>query len=119
MRRLDARDVDSIFELSRKNELFDKYHPPFVTKESILDDMRALPPGKGYEDKFYVGFFEQQTLVALMDLILAYPEPQTAFIVLFMMNADYPKARHRLPDHPGRLRVSEAARLSEGPPWRG
>ena len=89
VRRLDARDVDIVYELSHKNELFYKYHPPFVTKESILDDLRALPPNKGYEDKYYVGFFEQETLVAIMDLILACPAPETALIGLFMMNADY------------------------------
>lgn len=89
VRRLDARDVDIIFELSRKNELFYKYHPPFITKEAILDDMTALPPQKERTDKYYVGFFERETLIALMDLILAYPEPQTAFIGLFMMSTDY------------------------------
>ena len=89
VRRLDAQDADLIFELSRKNELFYKYHPPFVTKESILDDLRALPPEKGYEDKYYVGFFAGETLVAVMDLILAYPAPETALIGLFMMDTDY------------------------------
>ena len=89
VRRLDARDVDLIYELSRKNELFYKYHPPFITKEAILDDMTALPPQKERTDKYYVGFFERETLIALMDLILAYPEPQTAFIGLFMMSTDY------------------------------
>ena len=89
VRRLDARDVDSIFDLCRENALFYQYHPPFVTKESILDDMTALPPQKERTDKYYVGFFERGTLIALMDLILAYPEPQTAFIGLFMMSTDY------------------------------
>lgn len=36
VRKLDEADVDAIFELMRKNEIFYKYHPPFVTKESIL-----------------------------------------------------------------------------------
>lgn len=89
VRKLDEADVDAIFELMRKNEIFYKYHPPFVTKESILEDMKALPPQKSYEDKYYIGFFEDETLVANMDLILSYPTEQIAFIGFFMTDVQY------------------------------
>lgn len=56
VRRLGRDDVDAIYELCRENRIFYRYHEPFVTKESILDDMEALPPGKSREDKYYVGF---------------------------------------------------------------
>lgn len=46
VRRLDQRDVDSIYALCRENTVFYQYHPPFVTRESILKDMTALPPEK-------------------------------------------------------------------------
>lgn len=74
VRRLGRDDVDAIYELCRENRIFYRYHEPFVTKESILDDMEALPPGKSREDKYYVGFFDGWSLVAIMDLILGYPE---------------------------------------------
>ena len=51
--------------------------------------MEALPPGKSYDDKFYVGFFENENLVAIMDLILDFPEKEIAFIGLFMTNIQY------------------------------
>lgn len=89
VRKLDEADVDAIFELMRKNEIFYKYHPPFVTKESILEDMKALPPQKSYEDKYYIGFFEDKTLVANMDLILSYPTEHIAFIGFFMTDVQY------------------------------
>lgn len=44
VRRLGRDDVDAIYELCRENRIFYRYHEPFVTKESILDDMEALPP---------------------------------------------------------------------------
>lgn len=66
--------------------MYYQYCPPFVTKNSILEDMRALPPGMSFEDKFYLGFFENDRLAAIMDLILNYPNPRTAFIGLFMMS---------------------------------
>ena len=54
VRRLGRDDVDAIYELCRENRIFYRYHEPFVTKESILDDMEALPPGKSREDKSYL-----------------------------------------------------------------
>lgn len=89
VRRLNAEDVDLIYDLCRQNKIFYKYHPPFVTKESILEDMAALPPGKDYNDKFFIGFFENGTLAAIMDLILGYPTKDISFIGLFMMNLNY------------------------------
>ncbi len=51
--------------------------------------MSVLPPGKDYNDKFFVGFFENETLVAIMDLIVGYPEQDTCFIGLFMVGLEY------------------------------
>ncbi|MBR6741059.1 MAG: GNAT family N-acetyltransferase [Clostridia bacterium] len=87
VRRLGREDIGAVYELCRGNPLFYRYHPPFVTKESILADMSALPPGKGYEDKHYVGFFEGEGLVAVLDLIEGYPTPSTAYIGFFMTEA--------------------------------
>lgn len=85
VRRLTPADVEQIYALSAGNPLFFQYCPPFVTRESILEDLQALPPGMCSEDKFYLGFFAGQTLVALLDLILSYPNAQTAFVGLFMV----------------------------------
>ena len=89
VRILEDKDIDTIYELCSKNELFYQYHPPFVTKESILDDMQALPPGKTCQDKFYIGYFEGDTLIAVADLILGYPNEKTAHIGFFMMNKEH------------------------------
>lgn len=89
VRKLNVEDVELIYDLCCKNEIFYQYHPPFVTRESISEDMAALPPGKDYNDKFFIGFFENETLVAIMDLIADYPAKGIAFIGLFMVNLDY------------------------------
>ncbi len=89
VRRLDLGDVDIVYDMSCKNEIFYEYHPPFVTKQSIIEDMEALPPHKSYDDKYYIGFFENNTLVANMDLILDYPTEKIAFIGLLMVNVLY------------------------------
>ena len=89
VRKLDQGDIELIYGVSCKNKQFYEYHPPFVTRESIREDMSALPPGKSGEDKYYIGFFDGDALVAVMDLILAYPAEDTAFIGLFMMKDVY------------------------------
>lgn len=89
VRRLDGNDIDLIYDLCADNKIFYQYHPPFVTRENILKDMEALPPGKDIADKYYVGFFDAGVLVAVLDLILDYPAGGTAFIGFFMMNAAY------------------------------
>lgn len=68
--------------------LFYRYHPPQPTPESIRTDMTALPPGKAMEDKWFVGFYDGDCLIAVMDLILNYPAADTAFIGLFMTAHD-------------------------------
>lgn len=85
-RILTAEDVEAIYRLSIGNPMFYKYCPPFVTRESILSDMKALPPRTTYEQKYYFGFFKGESLVAVMDLILGYPNESTAFIGFFMMD---------------------------------
>lgn len=95
-RRLCDSDVGAVYRLSAGNPIFYKYCPPCVTLESIREDMKVLPPGKSGEDKFYVGFFDGSMLTAVMDLILKYPNDETAFIGLFMVDsASREKGRER------------------------
>lgn len=84
VRPLTAGDVDKILALCAENEQFYRYHPPLATRESVLEDMTALPPGKCAADKHYLGFFDRETLVAVLDLILDYPQEGTAYLGFFM-----------------------------------
>ena len=86
---MDKADIQDIYSLCSKNVLYYKYCPPFVTEQSIICDMIALPPGKEANDKYYVGYYDADKLIAVMDLIMAYPDEHTAFIGFFMMNASY------------------------------
>ena len=84
VRRLEEADVLMVYELCQANKMYYQYCPPFVTEQSILDDMNALPPGKAMDDKYYIGFLEDNKLVAVMDLINAFPDEETVFIGFFM-----------------------------------
>ena len=88
VRRLDNSDADSILDLCRKNTQFYEYCEAEPTMEQVLNDLHITPPGKGLSDKYYIGFYREETLTAVMDLIDGYPEPETAYIGFFMMNKD-------------------------------
>lgn len=89
VKKLTENDIDDIYELSCGNPLYYRYCPPYITRDSILEDMRALPPNKTYDDKYYIGFWENDRLIAQMDLILNYPNNDTVFIGLFMLKKDH------------------------------
>lgn len=84
VRMMDESDVEKIYELCQKNSLYYHYCPPSVSKESIIFDMNALPPNKDIQDKYYVGYYDGEKLIAVMDLIMNFPDETTAFIGFFM-----------------------------------
>lgn len=86
-KKLSCEDVNEIYDLCLTNPLYYDYCPPAATKESILEDLSALPPNVTMEDKYFVGFFEKERMVAVMDLIDGYPEEKIVFIGFFMTDA--------------------------------
>ena len=88
VRCLQDADIERICTLCSGNPQYYRYHPPAATADSIREDMRALPPGREPQDKYYVGYFAGDgTLLAVMDLILGYPQEKTALIGFFMVSA--------------------------------
>ena len=51
--------------------------------------MVALPPTKKAADKYFIGIFDGDFLVAVMDLIDKYPDDRTVFIGLFMVSKNF------------------------------
>ena len=88
IRDLLPQDAEIVYEVLKANTIFYQFHPPMVTVESILEDMEALPPNKRYDDKHYIGFFRNDILVAVMDLIEHYPQNGTALLGFFAMNTN-------------------------------
>ncbi len=84
IRKMCTDDVAEVYKLCYKNSLYYQYCPPFVSEQSIMEDMNALPPNKEMCDKYYLGFYDGNKLIAVMDFIMSYPEESTAFIGFFM-----------------------------------
>jgi RimJ/RimL family protein N-acetyltransferase len=91
IRVLNKEDVSIIYSLLSENTEFFRHCPPFVTYDSIISDMHALPPKKTMDDKYYIGYFLEDELVAVMDLIDNCPKKDSVFIGFFMVK----KSLHR------------------------
>ncbi len=89
IRRLDDADTDLILSLYRDNTQFFRHCEEKPTREQVYSDMHNTPPDTGLPDKYFIGFFQEDTLIAVMDLIDGYPGPDIAFIGLFMMNRGF------------------------------
>lgn len=87
VRRLGESDADEILQLCQANALYYQYCQAEPSREQVLSDLRVAPPGKDLSDKYYVGFYRDETLVAVMDLIDGFPQPDMGYIGFFMMNA--------------------------------
>ena len=89
VRFLKENDIDLVINLCKGNPLFYEYTIARPTKENLLEDMRLTPPGVDLKDKYYVGYFDGNTLVAVLDLIDGWPSKEVAYIGFFMMNINY------------------------------
>ena len=87
VRRLREDDIPVVLQLCNGNPQYYAHCPPAVSAEGIRADMRALPKGAGPQNKYYLGFWQGDGLAAVMDLILEYPNSDTAFIGFFMTDA--------------------------------
>lgn len=86
IRRMRENDVSIILNLENGNPLYFNYCPPKPSKQSVLNDLHALPVGKNMDDKFYIGFFNENRLVAIMDFIVSFLTKETIYIGFFMMD---------------------------------
>lgn len=85
VRRLSEDDLPELYHFSRTNPQYYEYCGADATEQTFFDDLRKSPPGKGPDDKYYVGFYDGQTLTAVLDLVDGYPVDTTAFIGFFMV----------------------------------
>lgn len=91
VRKLQMNDIDQIYGLCSKNHLYYQYCPPYVTRKSIESDMMTLPGNIDIKDKYYVGYFKNEKLIAVLDLIDGYPKKDIVFIGFFMMDINVQK----------------------------
>lgn len=62
-----------------------------MTRKSIESDMMTLPDNIDIKDKYYVGYFKNEKLIAVLDLIDGYPKKDIVFIGFLMINISVQK----------------------------
>lgn len=87
VRRLKETDLPALFALCKGNPGYYEHCPPFVSMQSLREDMAALPPRRTLNDKYYLGLFDGERLAAVLDLIPGYPKSEIAFWGFFMLDA--------------------------------
>ena len=86
VRPMHDADADAILAFCLQNDQYYRYCGKQPSRELILHDLRITPPNTSADAKYYVGFYDGEILVAILDLIDGYPDSDTAFVGFFMMN---------------------------------
>lgn len=89
VRRITESDITAVYRLCKTNKRYYRTMRTVPTRESLTEVMSDMPGDTGTENKFFVGFYdEDEELVAVMDLITEYPEKNSAYIGWFMVRGD-------------------------------
>lgn len=82
---LSDRQAGQILKLMRSNPKFFRFEPPTPSLRSVKTDLVRVPPHTLLDQKLYLGYFQGDQLVAILDLILDYPKEMQAWIGLLMV----------------------------------
>ena len=89
VRKLTEADLEQVLALYQTNPLYFEHFPPLPSLESLVNDLVDCPPGKSLSDKYFLGFWDKNDLVVILDLIDGYPTEDTCYIGLFMVDAHF------------------------------
>ncbi len=84
---ITEENIEEAFQLMRSNTYFyskTQFHE--LTLEECREDITALPPDTTIDQKFFLGIYEEDRMIAVLDYLEGYPTKDTAFIGLFMLD---------------------------------
>ena len=88
VRRLTEADISDVFALAKGNRKFYRALGIRPSRARLTEIISDVPHGAAPNDKYFIGFYDQDNLVAVLDLITGYPQTNEAFIGWFMVDAD-------------------------------
>ena len=86
VKKLNENDIKDIISLMLANKQYYQYHPVKINEEMVKEELTMLPPNKTIDDKYYLGFYDDHSLLCVMELIEKYPKDNYCYIGFFMMN---------------------------------
>lgn len=88
--RIQEEHYQDIYQLQYNNVLYFEYTKEYPPKyEDIIAEVVELPPHTTMSQKYYIGFYLEDTLIAVMDYIDGYPNNNTYWIGLFILDINY------------------------------
>ena len=89
VKSIKEEDIQDVYNLCKNNRRYYMYLHERPSMKNLTEVITKLPNGTGMEDKHFVGFYDQGgKLIALLDLITGYKEPDDAFIGWFIVDAE-------------------------------
>lgn len=85
VKKIASQDIPAVYKLCSGNPDYYRFMNLQPTPENLTGVITVLPPGKKLEDKYFVGFWEGGSLLAILDLILDYPVEKTVLVGWFML----------------------------------
>lgn len=89
IKKFTEKDIPDIYKFCKGNTTYYEYMKMKPTFENLKEVLTALPPQKSLEDKYFIGFYKEERLVALLDLCVGFPGKETAYIGWFMVGKEF------------------------------
>lgn len=86
VRRIEEDDISDVYKLCKSNEKYYEYLGAVPSAESLTEVISSIPDSATAENKYFVGFYDNDKLIAVLDLIAGYPQDDDAFIGWFMVD---------------------------------
>lgn len=87
VRRVAESEYNEVYKLQLTNpDYFSCMQDHEVALEECIEGTESLPPDTDRGQKYYLGFYNESRLVAILDLIIGYPDSHTAWIGLLMVS---------------------------------
>ena len=85
-RQMTAADLDALYGLCQSQPDYYRHLGEPLTREKLARSLTALPPQACRENKHFIGFWQQGSLKAALEIIFAYPDAQTVLLGLLMVD---------------------------------
>ena len=89
VRHITKEDISDVYSLCKSNQKYYKNRNTAPTVESLTEIISRVPESTVKSNKYFVGFYENETLISVLELITGYPESNDAFIGWFMVDGHH------------------------------
>ena len=83
--RLTEQDLPTLLAFCCENQAYFSYMQSTPELETLREQLTILPPNAHLEQKLFMGLWEEDTLVAIADLVKDWPKSGTVYIGWFML----------------------------------